>query len=758
MPTKKESGERQSTVLRLRARMPSAGKTEPLLAYVFDRNGQLLASAPLPEGEERSGDLKLPQELQGAALRVVLGPPLSDPTEGLPRWMAALVKRSGEGGTSTLAALRRRGALERGVMLGPDLGAIDLGTLPDDIVRWLLCTCTVRGRVVKRLTLPDGSVKELGVCHACVAIYEVDAFPRLIMRLPELDLFRLRDDLWQLIKKYYPKLKVWPPPPPDGEVYLKPEITVPPLVSPMMASFSETASSAASETEEEIEPLVFQAQTQAQLEPIFVATSGPLLRKAFIDAETVLIPWLCLLKSLHFHYHTDLIKWVCTDEQGRFETTIKYLCAGDKPDLYFKVLQCIGGTLHILYNPGVACHTYWNYACGTEVVLEVTDPAAITCAPSDPVDPPPGVPVWIMPYGVGGLRLDQIKSSGLTDYGGGGVDAPFGSVLGLRLGYSGVIPTGTLRYYRWLYQKVGDPEWSELAAPVGLTVVRHYVDEDLSLPDEPPTFPAYTLGPKAIGGKHLYEFKPHTPPPLAGHSTYWPPDDWFADIYSGILDSPALPGEAAASGLYRFKLEIYDAAGNQVMPGPAFRFIVPDGLRPDGVTINSRLALPAEIDGGGFVFFLYIDNRKCQATIDSPSIGAVTAGDLCGFLRYHAGDNVHIAFHAVHPANFARFSFAITRGSTGVSRTVDYSHGVPPPEVSALVVPDVIVWPPVSAYTGDGSGNFARNFTTGGLLGPCAEAAFAETLYVYAKATNGWSRLYQYDASAVRAFALAPMP
>jgi len=36
------------------------------------------------------------------------------------------------------------------------------------------------------------------------------------------------------------------------------------------------------------------------------------------------------------------------------------------------------------------------------------------------------------------------------------------------------------------------------------------------------------------------------------------------------------------------------------------------------------------------------------------------------------------------------------------------------------------------------------------------EAAFAEVLNVDAKATNGWRRLDEYDADAVRAFALAP--
>ena len=60
-------------------------------------------------------------------------------------------------------------------------------------------------------------------------------------------------------------------------------------------------------------------------------------------------------------------------------------------------------------------------------------------------------------------------------------------------------------------------------------------------------------------------------------------------------------------------------------------------------------------------------------------------------------------------------------------------------------------------YAGDGVGNFTKDFARGTLLGRCTNAAFAETLYVFAKATTGWGvRISSYDASDVRAFALAP--
>jgi hypothetical protein len=163
----------------------------------------------------------------------------------------------------------------------------------------------------------------------------------------------------------------------------------------------------------------------------------------------------------------------------------------------------------------------------------------------------------------------------------------------------------------------------------------------------------------------------------------------------------------------------------------------------DGVTVLARLAQAAELDAGGFVFNLQIDNNTCDAVIDAPSIGLTAVADDCGFLRYDPSDStpVTIEFHATHPNNHATFSFDMVRGATDI----------PAADASGEVDDN-----PAGAYAGDGNGNFAHDFPRGDLLGSCVNAAFAEHLHVNAKATNGWSRLDQYDAADLRAFALAP--
>ena len=133
-----------------------------------------------------------------------------------------------------------------------------------------------------------------------------------------------------------------------------------------------------------------------------------------------------------------------------------------------------------------------------------------------------------------------------------------------------------------------------------------------------------------------------------------------------------------------------------------------------------------------------VDNNPCRALLLPPRVGANVA-DACGILRYTAlTDVVNLAFTASHPNNFADYSFGLIRG-----------HNNPPSPVIAGATSG-----PVSPATNPGT----ITGTVAGLLGPCAAggmAAFAESLYVAARANSGWSRQSQYDASDLLAFTLA---
>ncbi len=375
---------------------------------------------------------------------------------------------------------------------------------------------------------------------------------------------------------------------------------------------------------------------------------------------------------------------------------------------------------------GVRTQVYYNGAreWTSDVAFKPFEPGVIV---------PGGVANWVMPWGVGGTMLPRIDSAtGLTSY--GGVDsAPFGGHLGFRSGSSIAVPTTNLYYYRWQYRLSGGA-WQDFDEEVRV----HYAKEVLGFL---PTFPTMKLGPEDVSGRKLYRFRPHNPPTIPGATTYWPTSGFLGDIYSGYLNTVA---KHLAPGKYEIRLTVYDSAGAQKLPGPGtFRFVVPLSEGPGG-TISTRLPHAMETDAGGFKFMLHVDNRPCSAYVDAPTVSGVAANDTCGFLRYDPLDPspVHVAFHASHPDGFAWFTFRIVRGIM----TCDSSYVVHP----------YVFSPAAGVYTGDGSGHYEHDFLRSTLLGPCTEAAFSENLYVYAKATTGWgTRISSYDASFVRAFALA---
>jgi hypothetical protein len=133
-----------------------------------------------------------------------------------------------------------------------------------------------------------------------------------------------------------------------------------------------------------------------------------------------------------------------------------------------------------------------------------------------------------------------------------------------------------------------------------------------------------------------------------------------------------------------------------------------------------------------------VDNNPCKAVLGAPKVGANVA-DACGILRYvNPGDVVTLQFTATQANNFADYSYSLIRG-----------HNNPPaPVVSGATSGQV------SAATNPGT----LTGTVTGLLGPCVTggmAAFAESLYVAARANNGWSRQSQYDDSDLLAFVLS---
>jgi len=139
---------------------------------------------------------------------------------------------------------------------------------------------------------------------------------------------------------------------------------------------------------------------------------------------------------------------------------------------------------------------------------------------------------------------------------------------------------------------------------------------------------------------------------------------------------------------------------------------------------------------------LRVDNNRCGATVATPVLESTppsTADPTCGLLHYVTKNAtpVSMVFTATHPNGFATFAWELIKGVN----LVTLPPGPPPPPPTSG---------PVSAVVSP------INDSVANLLGTCNIAAFAEYVYVYALANNGWSRQSQYDASAAIAFVLAP--
>ena len=289
------------------------------------------------------------------------------------------------------------------------------------------------------------------------------------------------------------------------------------------------------------------------------AISAALLREALVADLALIRPYLCLLDWLEpwFVYSKLCFATVTTDEQGRFSALYLHACSdGDQPDLYLSAQQFLGGAWTTIYAPSIRCGTRWNYDCGDEITIVVRDPRAQPCIPDDPVDPPPGVDNWVMPYAVGGMPirgtaavgpspLGWVRPDGMVNYG-GLTDAPFGSVLGFRQQHSLTIPNAGAYYYRWSFRRGSSGDLTAMTA----AVTRSYVRD---IPGPGVSFPNVLLGPQP---GDVFRFKTQLFSPAdwgvdttgdpAGTAYYWPIDNSIGDLYGPALRHPHPPRPCGA--------------------------------------------------------------------------------------------------------------------------------------------------------------------------------------------------------------------
>jgi hypothetical protein len=722
-----------------------------LEAYAFTAGGTLLDRTSIGE---RAASLSVPARADAQSVRIVVGPPV-DAEHG-----------------EALAELLRRGANEQFVRLEPRGEALKVEfPIARPIWSCWFRRCLVRGTLLKRVT-SGGVPIDMPVCGAEVEIYEVDPLIILIPKIPIDWIKRLRE----IVRIPVPPI---PPPPPEGPFR-------PPLPGPdpspidallaESARFAETAAPAgdfvtrtelaqvAEERFREREGGAEQVERTLELtseEPhapdreeamaairglaasseIQAAAAHGLepFRDALIKNPVRVRPLLCALFPRFVTM--QLVGTATTDDCGHFQTSFWIGCTSDVPDLYFIAYQRIGFLRIPIYKPQpVACHTWWDYPCGTEVTLYTNSPFAHTCPPCRPVV---ADRYWVLVMAIGNHPLSRIHGTGaaltttstnvgLTDGG-----APFGGLIRLRVEFDNALRDDlNVRYYRVSWKRAG--LGGSYVALDG-EVHRHYAHKvGTSLVLE-----AYPLGPHVVGGQAaLFEIPPALPPIGQWSLPDAVEDTTSAKFPTGGSVAPYGLVPPADAGIYKLRLELFDAGGAPEDIGAlGIHYVVPTSTDLNSTIFTTEAAAlglvpgPPVDSGNAFVMRLHVDNNPTFAQIDAPLLNGSVAANNCGVLNYADGDTVTLAYTGSHPNGFATRDFWLRRGVTDLS-----------------VSPLTVIGQPV------GAGSYSASPSVSSLLGMnCPVAGFAEELRVWGTATDGWSR-QGYDAHDLRAFVLAPPP
>ncbi len=719
---------------------------DKVVAYAFSQGGALLDTQALDKGGNTK--LSLPVGKEAQAVRIVLGPEMDK-------------------GELNVGELLRRGGVDAHVALRPGtekLPPLAFNIGPDISRRWVGRWCTVKGTLVKSV-VTGGVPLRLPVCNAAIDIYEVDPWPLIIIKLPEIDIDRLRD----IVDGPWPPIGFpVPPRPPErfpgafrvnvaGVVSLNPQPLPPGPSERLRSRITNPGSIRGFNPQPDPPGEMLQALSLPAGLQMAARASRPIFERAVIANIDLLRPILCWIFPM-FVQRTKLVT-VMTDECGHFSAVIwRSYFDFDVPDLYFVARQRIWpGFWVTIYEPTpIACHTWWDYVCGTEVTLVTTHPFAHACPPCPPIVAPNN---WVLFMAVGNSSVWRIHGANdTTKVGALGNDpakmglldntAPWGGTLRPRLEFDNSLRSDLgVRYYRISYKRPAEAE-SEWR-PSSDAINRHYTHEvgtDLVLDQ-------YPLGPQTVGASpYLCEIPPGLPP-----TGQWSTPDVVLDTQSAVIPTVAVaPGTgfdvggtplgADQGGLWQIKVELFDAAGNLVDPEAlGIKWRVPASNDLAGTIQTRDAALLGLVDAvrNRMVITVRVDNNATFARIDAPSVGGSTSADECGVMNYASRAlAVDVPFLGLQRNRFANYSFYVQRGA------------VSPPEYSASGTAAANAAGMPAAIPPSPPGD--PQPTVDSLLDLCTLAGFTENLYVAHLATDGWSRQSQYDTSAARAFVLAP--
>jgi len=632
--------------------------------------------------------------------------------------------------------------------------------------RWVRKHCRVTGTVKKMFDI-SGFLEAKSICDVRVHICEVDRIPWIIWRIPDYIIDKVRHELLTQPPIPHP---IGPDPGPEDTLAAthSTALELAPAHGFTIAKSIQTAGH----------------RLPSSLRTQFANASISEVRNLVVKNFGVLHPIFCLWPWWWPWFYTCTeIGVVQTDLNGRFDVNLTFWdCITDPIDLYFWVEYNINGVWTTVYAPPIPCNTYWNFVCGTDITIWLTDPRVLwgchnvlegeilwvkTVGWSTSVTHIKQVDEFRFPpaYGttafVGVPNFDKI---GLTDgsypyspntY--GDYRRPFGGTLNFIVQFGDGFPNSGAMYYRWSYRKLrnallGPQVTGFLPLTNGISKGYTYIFAGHFYAN------SIALGPVTVNGvPDLFRIPPaDLPGANPPFNVPEPFPHWDQNTITASFDSGSLVG---GNGLYEFKLEIFDQNGNLVsLPRNVYQVPDPNTFVPSIDAPNAYLNLVGS-NAIAYKMVMRIDNNvpiaqiyKVQILQNGVYVDA--ASDCCGFVKYNPAqindsNLIKITFKAYHPFNFADFSFEIQKGSCTVSDDPAQHNAT---DAASMVIGNT------NGYTRDGFWIYSKTFSPATLLGICVgeqKAAFAEMLSVQPLSTDGTYQAYSTVGTTV-AFAIEP--
>jgi hypothetical protein len=677
--------------------------------------------------------------------------------------------------TLTESILQQMGAFQPAFRLPAD-NIFRLPYLPTFPFPFPFGWCNITGTVHKTFNV-NGHPEVLDICNARVHICAITPIKIILPKIPINILKDLRDRLVAVIKKPIP---IPDPGPRKTFTNALKRIATP------TNNFYELA-----DVHELVDRLPVRPTLPENIQNSILSGSIESFSKTIANNFNLFHPYLCWWPWFWpYFYKSDPIATVVTDCHGRFNYKMLYFLA-NHPNVYVWVEVLINGVWTTVYKPAISCHTYWNYACGTDINIAVTNPAVRPCFCDSPTIEANYVWVKSVSRGVSIRSIQQQTTAsghlanavGLTAYGNSGNISPFGGGFSLTLQFGDGLAGFGVTHYRWncqllkdayLGNSVGSPEI------LGGNVAKAYSHWIQVAPGDwehvPGSFP---LGPFLdSANKTMYKI-PHT------HASV---DTGLADAVwdSGIdTDTININTVGWTPGLYQFTIELLNNNG-QVVPLNYNPFKVSRVAADGGPAGVDTIDADANTVGGGYVrrnvitqyvtgfnFLMRVDNNYCYAGISDALVDGHSTDTECGTGYYDdkVNDKVELMFQAGHPHNFATYDFNTYKGNSGALGVAASSatsanannalnvttgdNGYDVTQVTfAPAPPPPALQNPVNRVSN--MDQYHKAIAVSDMLGTCTMAAFSENLNVYATHTNGNDRLSQYDAHYIAAIAVAP--